>query len=333
MNTDKTNKKERMSGAEIYTKYGMIIILAVIVIVSAILSENFLKGVNITNIFRQASVVAIIAFGQTIILILGMIDLSQGSVMALSGCIACSVAAANNTSAGFVILAFLVGTVIGLVCGLINGLVISKFNIPAFIMTLAMMNIARGAVLLYTNAAPVTGMGELFKEVGQGNIGGIFPVPVLIMAIIMFLVWLLLNRTKFGRYVFATGGNQQAALASGIKIRKIITLSYVVCGALTGLAGVLLSSRMNSGPPAGALNYEFDAITGAIVGGTSLMGGIGSVFGTLIGCLIISVLTNIMNLLSVSSYWQQIISGIVIALAVIADVTTKTSLLNRKGKA
>lgn len=325
-------KKERLSGAEIYSKYGMFIILVVIVIAAALLSKNFLKIANITNVFRQTSVVSIIAFGQTMILILGMIDLSQGSVMALTGCIACSVAASNNTSPSFVVLALLVGTLIGLVCGFVNGFVISTFKIPPFIMTLAMMKIARGIVLLYTNASPVVNMGEYFKQIGQANLGGFLPIPVLIMLVVMLIMWVILNRTKFGRYIFAVGGNEQAAVASGIKSKKIITLSYVVCGALTGFAGVILCSRMNSGQPAGAENYEFDAITGAIVGGTSLIGGIGSIVGTLIGCLIIGVLNNIMNLMNVSSYWQQIISGLVIALAVIADVTTKTKILNKKSK-
>ena len=322
-------EKHQFSLAEIYTKYGMIIILVLFVAISALISDVFFTQGNITNIFRQASVVAIIAFGQTLILILGMIDLSQGSVMALTGCMACSIVASNPGSIATILLAILVSTLIGAICGFINGLVIATFKIPAFIMTLAMMSMARGTVLLYTNAAPVVGLGDIFKIIGQGNVS-FLPVPVIIMFVFLVISWILLSRTRFGRHIFATGGNMQAAITSGIKVKNVIILAYVVCGIFTGFGGALLSSRMNSGQPAGALNYEFDAITAAIVGGTSLIGGIGGVVGTFVGCLIICVLNNIMNLANVSSYWQQIVSGIVIALAVIADVKTKAMILNKK---
>ena len=195
-------------------------------------------------------------------------------------------------------------------------------------MTLAMTTIARGAILLYTKGVPVSNLGN-FKVIGQGSIGPI-PISIIIFVVMMAISWILLNRTKFGRHVYAVGGNVRAAAASGIDTKKVIRRAFIYNGILTAVAGIVLMSRINSGQPAGGLGYEFDAITAVVVGGTSLMGGTGTIVGTMIGAMIIGVINNLLNLMNVSSYWQQIIKGLIIAVAVILDVKTKTAKVKKK---
>jgi inositol transport system permease protein len=191
------------------------------------------------------------------------------------------------------------------------------------------MTIARGVVLLITEGKPISGMGDAFKQIGQGMLFDAIPSPVIIMLVFLVVSLLMLNRTKFGRYVYAVGGNELAAKSTGVKVNKTIILSFIYNGILTGIAGIVLMSRINSGQPAGAEGYEFEAITAAVVGGTSLMGGIGNIPGTFVGCLIIGILNNTMNLMGVSSYWQQIVKGVIIAIAVIVDFKTKSINLNK----
>lgn len=308
--------------AKQYSKWGMFFILVLIFVLSAMLDRVFLTSDNLANVFRNMAIVALVAFGMTFLLILGMIDLSAGSVMALAGCMACLVV--RNT--GSVFLAIATGIFVGGVSGMINGLVVTKFRIPAFIMTLAMQTSARGAVLMITKGTPVSGMGDHFKKLGQGSVFGAIPIPIIIMVVMLVVCWLLLNRTRFGRYVFAVGGNEQAARASGVNVNSTIFRAFVLNGLLVGFAGVMFMSRLNSGQPAGATNYEFDAITAGVVGGTSLAGGSGSIFGTFIGGLIISILNNMMNLKGLSSNWQLIVKGVIIACSVILDYQTKAIL-------
>jgi inositol transport system permease protein len=307
-----------MGFAEIYRKYGTILIFVGIVIIASLSSPTFLTEANLTNVLRQVVVVSLLACGITFVIILGQIDVSLGSVLALCGTVAASVMALT----GSVPLAVVAGMTLGAVTGLINGFVITFFRIPSFIMTLAMTTVARGAILLYTGGSPVTGLGN-FKIIGQGSLGPV-PISVLILVVIIAISWVLLNKTKFGRYVYAVGGNERAALASGISPDRVIIKAFVFNGVLCAIAGIVLMSRVNSGQPAGGVGYEFDAITAVVVGGTSLMGGTGTITGTVIGSLIIGVINNILNLLNVSSYWQQIIKGLIIAIAVILDVWTKS---------
>ena len=325
MNTEKKTGQAKWSFAGLYMRYGMFLILIILAIAASIISPAFLSVINITNIVKYISIVAVVAFGETLILILGEIDLSLGSVMALSGCVCCRLI----VSSGSLVVGLLGGIAIGLLCGAVNGLVISAFHIPSFIITLATMKIARGAVLLFTNAVPVSGMGDAFGFIGQGYIFGKVPMTVIVMACVFVLTWFILNRHQFGRHIYACGGNVMAARASGIKTGKTVTITYTIMGILSAVAGIVLMSYMNSGQPAGADGYEMDAITAAIVGGTSFTGGIGTIQGTFIGCLIVGILDNVMNLMSVSSYWQQIVRGIIIALAVIMDVVSKSAI---KGK-
>ena len=313
-----------MGFAGIYSKYGTALIFIGILILATLSSNVFLSQSNLTNVLRQVVVVGLLGCGVTFIIILGHIDVSLGSVVALTGTIAASVMQITQN----ILLAVLAGIVVGIVVGMANGFVITFFNIPAFIMTLATTTVARGAVLIYTGGTPVSNLGN-FKIIGQGDLGPI-PISVIILAVVIAISWVLLNRTKFGRYVYAVGGNVKAATASGINAKSIVQKAFIYNGILAGIAGVVLMSRINSGQPAAGVGYEFDAITGVVVGGTSLMGGTGTIIGTIIGCLIVGVINNMLNLLNVSSYWQQVVKGLIILIAVILDVMTKTARVSRK---
>lgn len=315
---------KNMGYAEIYRKYGTILIFIGIFVLSSFLNETFLTTGNLTNVLRQVVVVSLLACGVTFIIILGHIDVSLGSVVALTGTIAASVMSLTQNLA----LAISAGIVSGIAVGLINGYVITYFKIPSFIMTLAMTTVARGAILLYTAGVPVSGLGD-FQMIGQGSVGPV-PISVLILIFVVLVSWVLLNRTKFGRHVYAVGGNAKAALASGINTDSVLRRAFVFNGILAAIAGIVLMSRINSGQPAGGVAYEFDAITAVVVGGTSLMGGTGTIMGTVIGAMIIGVINNILNLMNVSSYWQQIVKGVIIAVAVILDVKTKSGSARKK---
>jgi inositol transport system permease protein len=247
------------------------------------------------------------------------------SEIALTGCVAAMVMVGSNNLA----LAVLAALALGLFIGCVNGLVITRFGIPAFIMTLAVTTVARGSALLITKGSPVTGMGETFLIIGQGNVGFI-PVSVIILLILFVITWILLNKTSFGRYIFAVGGNENAAIASGIKTKQVVIKAFILDGLLTATAGVVLMSRINSGQPAAGISYEFDAITAVVVGGTSLSGGAGSLVGTIIGAVIVGIINNVQNLLSVNTYWQQIVKGLIILFAVILDVINKRRALHAK---
>lgn len=318
------SKIRNMGFSEIYRKYGTILIFISIFVLSSFLNETFLTAGNLTNVLRQVVVVSLLACGVTFIIILGHIDVSLGSVLALTGTIAASVMSQTQN----IYLAIAAGIAVGIAVGLVNGYVITYFKIPSFIMTLAMTTVARGAILLYTAGVPVSGLGD-FQVIGQGNIGPV-PISVLILVFVVMVSWILLNRTKFGRHVYAVGGNAKAALASGINTDGVLRRAFVFNGILVSIAGIVLMSRINSGQPAGGVAYEFDAITAVVVGGTSLMGGTGTITGTVIGAMIIGVINNILNLMNVSSYWQQIVKGVIIAVAVILDVKTKSSNARKK---
>lgn len=316
----KTSGSARFSAssfAAIYRRYGTILIFVGILIVASLVSPDFLTEANLTNVLRQVVVVSLLACGVTFVIILGHIDVSLGSVLALCGVIAASVMAMT----GSITLAIAAGLIVGAITGLINGFVVTTFGIPSFIQTLAMTTAARGAVLLYTGGSPVTGLGG-FRIIGQGAIGPV-PISVVILIVVAALSWALLNKTKFGRYVYAVGGNPRAALASGVNPASVVVKAFLLNGVLCAVGGVVLMSRINSGQPAAGVGYEFDAITAVVVGGTSLMGGTGNITGTIIGAMIIGVINNTLNLVNVSSYWQQIIKGLIIAVAVILDVWTK----------
>lgn len=283
-----------------------------------VLTPHFLTISNLLNVAQQTAINAVIAVGLTFVIISGGIDLSVGSLVAFSG-----VVLASLLQRGVPLpLALLAGLAVGLACGLVNGVLVTRGRLPSFIATLGMMSVARGAALLFTDGRPISGFGESFRWIATGEILHV-PVPVVIMLAVYAAAHFTLHRTKFGRYVFAIGGNEEAALLSGVPVVLHKTMVYGVCGALSALASFLLTARLNSAQPIAGISYELDAIAAAVIGGTSLMGGQGSVLGTLVGALIMGVLRNGLNLLGVSSFVQQVVIGAVIILAVLMDTAFK----------
>lgn len=318
-----TNKKTGVSSGEFYRKYGIVIIMVILFIISAIINHNFLKPQNLINILKQISVVTIIACGETMLIVSGMIDLSAGFLCTTSACLSAGILAAT----GNLPLALLTGILIGCVCGWINGFLITHYKLQPFIATLAMTYVLKGIVQLYTNGQTVGGV-EKARFLGHGTLAGI-PVPVIIMVLAVAAVAVLMKATRFGTYIYAIGGNEQATIASGINTKRTKRLIFTLSGALTGLAGVVLMARLVAGMPSVGDGYEFDAITAVIVGGTSFLGGIGTVTGALIGSIIVGLINNILNLLHVSTQYQLIVKGLLIAVAVIIDIKTKE---NKKSK-
>jgi ribose/xylose/arabinose/galactoside ABC-type transport system permease subunit len=297
------------------SRYGILISFVILIIIMTVLSPAFLKISNIVNILRQTSVNGIVAVGMTFVIILAGIDLSVGSVLALAAVVATSFAHPGTYP---VLVPVLAGLLTGALCGFINGFIIAKRKIAPFIVTLGMMTIARGAALVYTNGRPVIELSDTYNKIGGSYVSGV-PVPVIVFVLVVLAGWFLLKMTVFGRHVYATGGNRTAAELSGIITNKITIWVYSIAGMLAGLAGIVLSSRVMSGSPATGQGYELDAIASVVIGGTRLTGGVGTIAGTIIGALIIGVMNNGLDLLNVSSYWQQIAKGVIILLAVIVD--------------
>ena len=303
--------------ARITSKYSIYLILVAMLIGCSLLSDAFFSAKNLSNISRQISITTIISFGMTMLIVAGLIDLAAGSVMALAGIFA----VASYKLTGSLVISMLVGVAVGIGCNVISGLIVTRFKTPPFIATLAMMTAARGAALLYTNGQNIYQLDQ-FIVFGQGDILGV-PIPVIVMIIISLVTWYILNNTRFGRHLYAIGGNEEAARASGIRINRTKMLAFVVSGAFVGLSGVLFMSRVNAGLPNAGIGFEFDAMTASIIGGTSFSGGVGTAMGTLVGAFIMGFLNNIMNLLGIQSYLQQIIKGGIIVIAVAYDIMSK----------
>ncbi|KGJ28090.1 ribose ABC transporter permease [Staphylococcus haemolyticus] len=290
--------------------------LILLIIVVSILNPSFLDLSNLLNLLRQISINGLIAFGMTFIILTGGIDLSVGSILALSS----AFIALMITSGVDPIIALIIGVLIGFVLGAVNGLLVTKGNMAPFIATLATMTIFRGLTLVITDGNPITNLGDsyLFQLFGKGYFIGI-PVPAVTMIIVFVILLIILQKTTFGRHTYAIGGNEIAAKISGIKVNKIKILIYGISGLMSALAGGILTSRLNSAQPTAGTSYELDAIAAVVLGGTSLTGGKGRIVGTLIGVLIIGVLNNGLNLLGVSSFYQQVVKGVVILIAVLID--------------
>jgi inositol transport system permease protein len=314
-------------------KYAIVLIFIAMFVAMTFLTDAFLQPRNLVNVVRQISVVGLIAIGVTMVIITTGIDLSSGSVLALAAVFAASLAQQpgwhDAKYPGLVIpviVPIVVALAIGLLCGAINGALIARFKIPPFIATLGMMTVARGFALIYSNR-PVSGLTDTYNFIGQGEILKVIPIqpplgipiPVIILAVVAISAHIMLNNTRFGRHIYAIGGNEQAALISGLNVGRIKIGVYSIAGLLAGLAGLVLSSRIGSGQAGLAVGYELDAIASAVIGGTSLSGGIGTIWGTIIGALIIGVLNNGLDLLNVSAYWQTIVKGSIIVIAVIID--------------
>jgi len=305
-------------GREVGTLLGLV---ALSLLLSA-LTPHFLTVSNLLNVMEQTSINAVIAVGMTYVIISGGIDLSVGSLLALSGVLLASGLVAGLPPA----VAILLGLAAGAAGGLANGLLVTWGRLPPFIATLGMMSVARGAALLYTEGRPISGFEPGFRLLATGRVL-LVPVPVVAAAAVYLVAHFVLTRTRFGRYVYAIGGNAEAARLSGVPVRFHQTMVYALCGVTSGLAAVLLTARLNSAQPIAGIMYELDAIAATVIGGTSLMGGSGTLGGTLIGALIMGVLRNGLNLLGISSFLQQIVIGCVIIVAVLVD-----SALKRPGR-
>jgi inositol transport system permease protein len=322
MTETKSANRDRFSA--FIRKYAIVFILLAMLLAMTFLSEAFLTPRNLLNIVRQISVMGLIAIGVTMVIITGGIDLSSGSVLALAAVVSTSLAQrldwAEIKFPGLdvpVFVPILAALAVGALCGLVNGSLIASFRIPPFIATLGMMTIARGLALIYSER-PVSGLTDSYNYIGQGEPFGI-PLPIIILAVVAIGAHIMLNNTRFGRHIYALGGNEQAARISGINISRVKIGVYTIAGLLAGLSGLVLSSRIGSGQPGLGVGYELDAIASAVIGGTSLSGGIGTIWGTIVGALIIGVLNNGLDLLNVSAYWQTIVKGSIIVIAVIID--------------
>jgi inositol transport system permease protein len=323
-----TSKQRQSAGffRTIFRKYGIFLVFMAMLIVASILSPAFLSPTNLINVVRQMSVVGLIALGVTGVIVSAGIDLSSGSVVGLSAVVAASLAQLPDYAAAYykglnlpVFVAVLAACAVGALVGLLNGSLVAKTKIPPFIATLGTLTTIRGLAYLYTSGRPVSDLTDDYNFIGQGDFLGI-PVPILILVIMAIVTHVLYSQTKFGKYIYAIGGNEQAARVSGINVSKYKMLMYVYAGLLSGLAGLVVSARIGSGQSGQGVGYELDAIAAAVIGGASLSaGGIGTVAGTIVGALIIGVLNNILDLTNVSAYWQQIVKGCIIVGAVIID--------------
>lgn len=332
---DVSSRFNREWFSSFFRTYAIVFIFLAMVIGLSFLSDAFLQPRNLINVIRQISVMGLIAIGVTMVIITTGIDLSSGSIVALAAVVAASLAQRPDwQSAKYpglmlpVIVPIVAALAVGAICGWINGDLIARFRIPPFIATLGMMTVARGVALIYSDR-PVSGLTDTYNFIGQGELFKVFPIPeqpplgipipVIILLLVAVVAHILLNNTRFGRHVYALGGNEQAAKISGVNVDRVKVGVYMIAGLLSGLAGLVLSSRIGSGQPGLAVGIELDAIAAAVIGGTSLSGGVGTIWGTIIGALIIGVLNNGLDLLNVSAYWQTIIKGSIIVVAVIID--------------
>lgn len=305
----------------VLARYGIYIAFAMLFVFLSLWSPWFLTVDNILNILRQCSINGIIAIGATLVIITGGIDLSVGAIVALAAVGASSMAHPDTYP---VIVPILVGLAVGGFSGSINGFIIAKGGIAPFIVTLGMMTIVRGAALVLSNGRPVINLSDSYNAIGGGYLWGI-PLPVFLFVAVVLIGVFLLHFSKFGRHVYAVGGNELAAKVSGVNVSNVKIGVYTLAGLFAGFAGIILSSRVMTGSPAAGSGYELDAIAAVVIGGTSLAGGSGIILGTVVGTLIIGTMNNGLDLLNVSSYFQQIVKGIIIISAVLLDQSTKYS--------
>ena len=303
------------------SRYGIYIAFVLMFIILSIINKSFLTVDNLVDILKQSSIISIIAVGEVFCLITGGFDLSSGSVMALAGVLAAMLGKPGGPP---VFIAFLAALAVGAVCGILNGIAVAKGAIPAFIVTLGMQQAARGMALLVTNATPVFGLSQQFSFLGGGTIGPV-PMLVIILIVVFAIFYFILEKTKFGRHVYAIGGNIQSAKVCGINVDRTQILVYTISGILSGLGGLLLAGRLSSGTPTMASGYELNAIAGAVIGGVSTTGGVGRIYGAIIGAVMLTMISNGLDLMNVPSYYQQIIEGAIIVGAVLFDVKSKVS--------
>ena len=307
-------QKEAFNWLSLIEKYRVLLIFIVLCGIAGVLSDVFFTMSNVMNVLRQVSIIAIIASGMTLVILIAGIDLSVGAVMAFSGAIL-----AGALTAGWPLaLALLAALGVGLLFGLFNGFITARFGVPSFIATLAIMVIARGMTLVYTKGYPLVVSNDAYRYIGSGRFFGV-PIPIIIMFVVFGFMYWMLKYTSFGRYIFAIGGNEETAILAGINVRAIKIAVFGISGLLSALSAIIYTSRLMSAQPTAGTGIELDAIAAVIIGGTSLAGGKGGVTGTLIGALIMGVLDNVLNLMNVSPFYQSIAKGLVILIAVLVD--------------
>lgn len=314
----KLNSRQKM--VNFVAKYSIYVITLLFMIICSFLTDKFLTASNLVNILRQVTVYAVLAFGQSVLLISGNLDLCAGSSCCLTGILALKV----YLSSGSMVLAVIVGMIMGLVINTFSGFVIAQFNLPAFVATLGMQMAIRGLCYVVTNGSMISQTGENWKVLGQGFIFDVIPISVVVMLIAAVILWVLMDRTVVGRKFYAIGGSREAARSCGINLKSYTILAYAISGLFVGLAGVLYTSRANCGVATGCQGYEGQAISAAVIGGIGFAGGSGSAWGAIVGAVVLGIISNILNLLGVDSYVQQIINGAIIVLAVGLDTFTRS---------
>ena len=327
MNQNKNRTTNPIVGI-VKNNVGILSVLVLLCVIVSIATSKFLKPNNLISVLRQISINAYIALGMTLIIILGHIDLSVGAIVAMSG----------TLTVGFVVtqglpipVAILLGILLGMAAGMISGMIVTYFRVPAFIITMAMMNVCSGVAYVYSGGQATRINNDFFSAIGTGYLFNTIPLPVVYMIILIIVISFLLGKTKFGTYIYAIGGNREAARLSGVPIKKVEIAVFTISGVLSAFAGLVLCSRMYSGQPSVGSGYELDAIAACVLGGTSMSGGKGRISGTIFGAMVIGVISNGLNLIGVSSYWQLIVKGLIIACAVLLDSQKgKISLLKKK---
>lgn len=327
MNQNKNRTTNPIVGI-VKNNVGILSVLVLLCVIVSIATSKFLKPNNLISVLRQISINAYIALGMTLIIILGHIDLSVGAIVAMSG----------TLTVGFIVtqglpipVAILLGILLGMAAGMISGMIVTYFRVPAFIITMAMMNVCSGVAYVYSGGQATRINDDFFSAIGTGYLFNTIPLPVVYMIILIIVISFLLGKTKFGTYIYAIGGNREAARLSGVPIKKVEIAVFTISGVLSAFAGLVLCSRMYSGQPSVGNGYELDAIAACVLGGTSMSGGKGRISGTIFGAMVIGVISNGLNLIGVSSYWQLIVKGLIIACAVLLDSQKgKISLLKKK---
>ena len=316
MKQNKRFQNEKVTKKQFVSMYGSLIGLMLLVVVISVLRPRFISAANLRNVIRIASINGLLAIGMTFVILTGGIDLSVGAVMGCAGMYSAYFAQAAK---GYPpIVAVLIGLLIGLGFGLFNGWIIAYLKVPAFVGTLGSMSIASGLTFLLTDAKPIPNLSEGFKKMGGGNLG-VIPIPIMMMSVVLLVCFALLYKTRYGRYIFAVGGNLNAAHVSGIDTKKIICSVYVIAGVLSAFAGIITTARVTSGVTSTGKGYETDAIAAVVIGGTSLTGGKGRLWGTIVGILIMQFLSNGLDMLGVNAYYQLLVKGFVVIGAVMLD--------------
>lgn len=313
--------KKKLNPAELFGRFGVFAIFLLVVLVASISSDRFFSVDNILSVFVQCTVVGVLACGMTMLIVSGNTDLSAGSGVALGGVI-CALVMKNTDNW---LLAVLAAIAVLMLTSLLQSFFVAKVGLMAFIVTLAGQMALRGAAYVVCEGAPIIGVGSIAK-ISSGKIFGVSWL-IIITILMVIVTWLVMNYTAFGRYIYATGGNREAAIAAGINIKRVIMGAYLYMGFCTAVAALMLAARTNSGQPTAGQAYEFDAIIAAVLGGASMAGGVGSVAGSLVGALTVGVINNCMNLVGISPYYQQIVKGVIIIIAVLIDKKTRDSIM------